>query len=69
MASFQAAEARLVSRAARFGGRLWGWLGGWFGVAGQIEVREMRRRRYKFPSYVLDRRSFADRDGSAPPVR
>jgi hypothetical protein len=28
VAGFQAAEAKLVSRAARFGGRLWGWFGG-----------------------------------------
>ena len=31
---------------------------------GQIKVREMRRKRYKAPSHVLDRRPFADRDGS-----
>jgi hypothetical protein len=70
---FLAAEAKLVSRAARFGGGLWRWLGGWFGgMAAQIKVRSMRRKRYKSPSYVLDRRivfSFADRDGSAPLVR
>jgi hypothetical protein len=58
VAGVQAAEVRHVSRAARF-----------VGMAGQIKVREMRRKRYKSPSYVLDRRSFADRDGSAPPVR
>ena len=39
------------------------------GMVGQIKVREMRRKRYKSPSPVLDRRSFADRDGSAPSVR
>jgi len=35
-------------------------------VAGQIKVREMRLKRYKSPSYVVDRRSFADRDGLLP---
>jgi hypothetical protein len=29
-------------------------------MVGQIKVREMRRKRYKSPSPVLDRRSFAD---------
>jgi hypothetical protein len=56
---------RSWSGAARFGGRLWG--GG--GMVAQIEVREMRRKRYKSPSLVLDRRSFADRSGFAPSVR
>ena len=28
-----------------------------WGMAGQIKVREMRRKRYKSPSHVLDRRS------------
>jgi hypothetical protein len=37
VAGFRAAEAKLVSRAARFGGRLWGWFGG---MAGQIKVRK-----------------------------
>jgi hypothetical protein len=55
VAGFQAAEAKLVSRAARFGG-----------MAGQIKVREMRHRRYKSPSCVLDRRSFDERDGLLP---
>jgi hypothetical protein len=52
----------MVSRAARFGGRLSSWFGG---MAGQIKVREMRRKRYKSPSHVPARRivfSFADRD-------
>jgi len=31
-------------------------------VVGQIKVREMRRKRYKATSPVLDRRPFADRD-------
>ena len=39
------------------------------GMVGQIEVREMRRKRYKSPSPVLDRRSFADRSGFALSVR
>jgi hypothetical protein len=39
------------------------------GMVGQIRVREMRRKRYESPSHVLDRRSFADRNGFAPPVR
>jgi len=34
-------------------------------MVGQINVREMRRKRCKAPSHVLDRRPFADRDGSA----
>ena len=38
-------------------------------MVGQIKVREMRRKRYKAPSDVLDRRPFADRDGSASSVR
>ena len=38
-------------------------------MVGQIKVREMSRKRYKPPSLVLDRRSFADRDGSASLVR
>jgi hypothetical protein len=38
-------------------------------MVGQIKVREMRRKRYKAPSHVLDRRPFADRDGSASSVR
>ena len=45
---------------------------GWgvdLGMAGQIKVREMRRKRYKATSPVLDRRPFADRDGSASSVR
>jgi hypothetical protein len=37
---------------------------GW-GMVGQIKVREMRRKRYKSPSPVLDR----DRSGFAPSVR
>ena len=37
VAGFRAAEAKLVSRAARFGDRLWGWFGG---MAGQIKVRK-----------------------------
>ena len=36
-------------------------------VSGQ--VREIRRERYAAPSHVLDRRPFADRDGSASSVR
>jgi hypothetical protein len=38
------------------------------GMAGQRKVREMRRKRYQAPSRVLDRRPFADRDGSASSV-
>jgi hypothetical protein len=45
------------------------WWGVVWGMAGQITVREMRRNRSKSPSRVLDRRSFADRDGSVPLVR
>ena len=44
------------------GGLVWG-------IVGQIKVREMRRKRYESPSDVLDRRPFADRDGSAALVR
>jgi hypothetical protein len=37
-------------------------------MVGQIKEREMRCKRYKAPSHVLDRRPFADRDGSASSV-
>ena len=63
---FQAAEAKLVSGVARVGGRLSGWFEG---MAGQIKVRTIRRKRHKPPSPVLDPRSFADRSDFAPPVR
>jgi hypothetical protein len=78
VAGFQAAEAKLVSRAARFGGRLWGWLGGWFGgMAGEIKVRGKRHKRYKSPfmcwigcplpiGTVLLRRCGDGRDGLLP---
>jgi hypothetical protein len=36
------------------------------GMVGKIQVRE---KRDKPLSHVQDRRSFADRDGFAPPVR
>jgi hypothetical protein len=62
VAGFRAAETNEGLEAARFGaGRL--------RMVGQIEVGEMRRKRYKAPSHVLDRRPFADRSGFAPPVR
>jgi hypothetical protein len=65
VADFRAAETKLVSRRLVLepgfedGG----------GMVGQIKVREMRRKRYKATSPVLDRRPFADRDGSASSVR
>jgi hypothetical protein len=44
-------------------------VGGWFQAAeAKLVSREMRRKRYKSPSHVLDRRSFADRSGFAPSV-
>ena len=55
MGGFRAAETKLVSRRLVLepdfedGG----------GIVGQIKVREMRRKRYKSPSHVLDSRSFA----------
>ena len=38
-------------------------------MVGQIKVPAMGPKRYMAPSHVLDRRHFADRDGSASPVR
>ena len=69
MAGFQAAEAKLVSRAARFGGRIWGDGRGMADQIGGWEMRPKRRMRHKSPSHVLDRLWFADRDGSDPPMR
>jgi hypothetical protein len=65
VAGFRAAETKLVSMRPvvepdfEDGG----------GMVGQIRVREIRRKRYEAPSHVLDRRPFADRDGSASSVR
>jgi hypothetical protein len=63
---FQAAEAKLVSMRLVLEAVIWGDGGG---MAGQIRGWEMRHKRHMPPSHVLDRRSFADRDGLAPPVR
>jgi hypothetical protein len=37
-----------------------------WGDGGANKSAQMRRKRYKSPSLVLDRRSFADRDGLLP---
>jgi hypothetical protein len=64
VADFRAAKTKLVSRRLVLEP---GFEDG--GGVGQIKVREMRRERYKATSPVLDRRPFADRDGSASSVR
>jgi hypothetical protein len=66
VAGFEGAEAKLVSMRLVLEAVVV-WM-----VAGQIRVCEMRHKRHmrrKSSSHVLDRRSLADRDGSAPSVR